>query len=324
MNNALDRSFKFSVTDKDADQRLDFFLTIQVEEITRSKIQDFIRKGHVKVNDLTQKTSYRLKKGDQICLSVPYEPPFKLEPEPIQFSIIYEDQSLIVLNKPPDLVIHPAPGHSKGTLVHGLLQHCKELSNAGGEFRPGIVHRLDKDTSGIMIVAKNDNAHISLSKQFKEGAIEKRYIAIVHGIPNRNKGELELPIGRHPQKRKKMTVHSSRGKNALTRWEVRDKFGDSFSSLIVVPKTGRTHQIRVHLSHIGHPILGDSVYGFKRGGWKKHLSERIRKVVEVERQMLHAETIKFVHPDSKKECDFRAPVPADMSNVLNELEKYRS
>ena len=237
------------------------------------------------------------------------------------FELVYEDSWLIVVNKPPGIVVHPAPGHFTGTLVHGLLRHCKDLSGIGGVMRPGIVHRLDKDTSGLMVVAKNDEAHAFLSRQFKAGEIRKRYVALVHGIVKGAKGEIDLPIGRHPVRRKEMSVQPSKGRVAKTLWEKQEELAGLFSLLSVSPKTGRTHQIRVHLSHVGYPIVGDPVYGHRRSWWKKRFPEDSGLSGLIERQMLHAGTLGFVHPQGGEYREFTAPLPADMELVLEMLKR---
>ncbi len=314
------RTYSFVVTEGERDQRLDAFLASRVEGLTRSRIQGLIKDGAVQVNNRLTKRSYKLRPADRITLIIPPVVPYHLEPETIDFTLLHEDSSLIVLNKPPGLVIHPSPGHLTGTLVHGLLKHCRDLSGIGGILRPGIVHRLDKDTSGVLLVAKNDKAHSLLSAQFKAGNIKKRYLALVHGTMKVRNGEIDLSIGRHPQRRKEMAVVSTGGKKALTLWENIENLGGQFSYLSVMPKTGRTHQIRVHLSHIGHPIIGDAVYGFRRQWWRRHLSLKNGKAFKVERQMLHAESLGFVHPESGEYCEFRAPLPEDMKDLMKKLK----
>jgi 23S rRNA pseudouridine1911/1915/1917 synthase len=315
------RTVSFLITDKHRDTRLDVFLASQISDLTRSRVQELIRKENVKVNGRSPKSSYRLKKRDQVSVLIPPAVPYELKAEPVDFSLVHEDASLIVLNKPPRVVIHPAPGHPRGTLVHGLLQRCDDLSGIGGVLRPGIVHRLDKDTSGLVVVAKNDHAHTFLSKQFKARTVEKRYLAIVHGIMDGDKGQIDLPIARHPRRRKEMSVQPSQGKVALTFWWSMEEFGHGFALLSVTPKTGRTHQIRVHLSHLGHPIVGDPVYGYKRNGWKKRVPLADRILPLVKRQQLHAETLGFIHPVSEKYCEFKAPMPEDMDRILKALRR---
>lgn len=321
MNDAANRIIFYSITDEDRDLRVDIFLASHVKDLTRSRAKDLIKSGFVKVNGHPPKTSYRLKAGDQINFSIPPATSYHLEPEPVEFTLIHEDSSLIVLNKPPGVVIHPAPGHRTGTLVHGLLQHGDALSGIGGALRPGIVHRLDKDTSGLMVVAKTDQAHAFLAGQFKAGTVKKRYMALVHGIVWEKKGEMDFPIARHPKKRKEMSVRLSGGKKAVTLWQKKEEFGTGFSLLWVSPKTGRTHQIRVHLSYVGHPIVGDPVYGYKRKWWKQHFPSRNHFLQQIKRQMLHAETLGFIHPESEDFCEFKAPLPDDMDRILQDLRR---
>ena len=311
--------FSFSISGEEGAERLDTYLASRVGDLTRSKVQNLVRRGFVKVNGRPAKASYRLKRGDSVELSIPPEPPNVPKPEPIEFGILHEDSSLIVLNKPPGLVVHPSPGHSTGTLVHGLLQYCPELSGMGGLQRPGIIHRLDKDTSGLMVVAKNDKVHRFLSGQFKGGIIKKRYLALVHGNIEGERGEINLPIARHPRRRKEMSVALSGGKKALTFWRKVETFDDKFSLLSVAPKTGRTHQNRVHLSHLGHPIVGDPVYGYKKTWWKKQASLKGHMIPPIKRQMLHAEILGFIHPESEDFCEFQAPMPEDMYDILKNL-----
>jgi len=311
----------FCVNEADSAQRLDAFLVLQNQNLTRSRVQELIRSGFVRVNHLHSKPGYRLKPGDHVEVTLPPPQPLRLDPESVTFELIYEDSWLIVVNKPPGIVVHPAPGHFTGTLVHGLLQHCTDLSGIGGVMRPGIVHRLDKDTSGLMVVAKNDAAHAYLSAQFKAGKVTKRYVALVHGIVKGRKGEINLPIGRHPVRRKEMSVQPSKGRVAKTLWEKQEELAGLFSLLSVSPKTGRTHQIRVHLSHVGYPIVGDAVYGHRRSWWKKRFLEGSGLPGLIERQMLHAGTLGFVHPQGGDYREFTAPLPADMELVLEILRK---
>ena len=315
-----DNRYSFSVNEADKAHRLDAFLVLQTKDLTRSRIQELIKSGFVRVNHHLSKPGYRLKTGDLIAVTLPPLQPLRLDPEPVTFELIHEDPWLIVVNKPPGVVVHPAPGHFTGTLVHGLLQHCKDLSGIGGVMRPGIVHRLDKDTSGLMVVAKNDAAHAFLSAQFKAGKVTKRYVALVHGIMKEQKGEINLPIGRHPVKRKEMSIQPTKGRVAKTLWEKKEELAGLFSLLSVSPKTGRTHQIRVHLSHIGYPLVGDPVYGHRRSWWKKRFPEDPGLLSRIERQMLHAGTLGFVHPQGGDYREFTAPLPADMEGVLKMLK----
>ncbi len=319
MEHEIKRALSLSVNDEDRAQRIDIFIAARIEDLTRSRVQELIKGGFVQVNGRSTKTSYRLKKGDLVTLTIPPARPYTLEPEPVDFTLVYEDTSLIVLNKPPGLVVHPAPGHSTGTLVHGLLQHCRDLSGVGGVLRPGIVHRLDKDTSGVLVVAKNDHAHNALARQFKAGTITKKYLAIVHGSMKAGQGEIALPIGRHPRRRKEMSVLRSGGRRAMTGWRKIEELGNRFSLLEVSPKTGRTHQIRVHLAHLGHPIVGDPLYGYKKRLWKKHFPMDSGILPLVKRQMLHAHTLGFLHPDSGEYREFKVPAPPDMGRLIAAL-----
>jgi 23S rRNA pseudouridine1911/1915/1917 synthase len=318
-----DKVFFFSISDSDREERIDSYLASQVDDLTRSRVQELIKTGLVKVNGLVTKPSYRLRPGDQIRLCIPPPSSYHLEPESIQFSTVYEDASLIVVDKPPGLVVHPAPGHPAGTLVHGLLEHCRDLSGIGGRLRPGIVHRLDKDTSGLVVVAKHDRAHAFLSEQFKAGKVNKRYVAIVHGIVREQSGKIDLPIARHAKKRKQMCVATSGGRKALTFWRRMEFLGRKFSLLSVRPKTGRTHQIRVHLSYMGHPVVGDAVYGYKKSWWKKNFPQGGGEAFIGTRQMLHAETLGFIHPESGKYCEYHAPLPPDMEQVVQALKSNK-
>lgn len=323
VENKSKRTLSFPVGEEEKDQRIDIFLASRAEDLTRSRVQELIRQKFVQVNCSPVKASYRLKRGDRIDLTVPAARPCLLEPEPVEFSVVYEDASLLVVDKPPGVVIHPAPGHSSGTLVHGLLQHCRDLSGIGGILRPGIVHRLDKDTSGLVVVAKNDGVHGSLSAQFKSGKVQKGYLAISHGIPRQKEGKIDLPIARHPVRRKEMAVSSSGGRKAITFWEKLEELGGRFTLFVVRPRTGRTHQIRVHLSYMGHPIVGDPVYGKKKGWWRREFAGKEDLIPEIPRQMLHAERLGFTHPGSGVHCEFHAPMPADMERCLEQLRSLR-
>lgn len=315
-----DRDFSFRISETQAGERIDIYLACQVNELTRSRIQALIKAGHVNINGRVGKASYALKSGDRVTLTIPPPRSCRLEPENIDFNILYEDAALIVVDKPAGLVVHPAPGHSSGTLVHGLLEHCRDLSGIGGVTRPGIVHRLDKDTSGLLVVAKNDRVHEDLSRQFKEGAVLKEYMVLVHGGPRRDEGRIDLPIGRHPKHRKRMAVVATSGRSALTLWRVEERYERQFARLHILLKTGRTHQIRVHLSHIGHPVIGDPVYGPKRRWWKTRFPglDGIRELLG--RQMLHARCLGFIHPETGAFLRFMAPIPEDMTQVMDALK----
>ena len=320
-DNTRDSIFFHTIPDGAHGIRLDLFLSRNHSNLSRSRIQDLIRNGSVQVNGTHAKPSYQLKTGDQVSLMVPRPSPLELIPEEVPFSVIFEDSWLMVLYKPPGIVVHPAPGHSSGTLVHGLLKYCKDLSGIGGKLRPGIVHRLDKDTSGLMLVAKNDMAHQVLSQQFKSGTIKKEYIALVHGIPFHESGRIDLPIFRHPVHRKRMAVSTGGGRNALTLWKKIADCNEGFSLLSITIKTGRTHQIRVHFSHLGYPLVGDTVYGHGPDTLKKRfLKQNPELVSAVKRQMLHAARIGFIHPREKSYMEFESPFPEDMQQVLSALD----
>ena len=316
VDNESDRTPSYKITYHNQDTRLDVFLATHSNDLSRSRIQALIKRGFVNVNNRPSKPSYKLKAGDHVFLTIPPPETPVLEPEAVEFGILYEDNSLIVIDKPPGVVVHPAPGHNTGTLVHGLLKHCRDLSGIGGVLRPGIVHRLDKDTSGIMVVAKNDKAHSFLSNQFKIGEVKKEYVALVHGRIKGDEQEIDLPISRHPKKRKEMAVASSGGKRALTQWKKIEEFQSGFSLLSISIKTGRTHQIRVHLSHMGHPVVGDPVYGFGRRWWKKHPLHKKGILSSIKRQMLHSKRLGFFHPDQERYLEFESPLPSDMDHAV--------
>jgi len=320
MSRNSNRIFFCELSENDQDCRLDVFLCHRAIGLSRSRIQSLIKEGQAKVNGRPSKPSHRLKAGDQILLTIPPPKKLVLAPDDVQFDVVHEDDSLIVLSKPAGVVVHPAPGHSTRTLVHGLLKHCKDLSGIGGALRPGIVHRLDKNTSGLMVAAKNDQAHASLSGQFKAGSVKKEYHALVHGHLDGEEGEIALPIARHPVRRKEMAVVVSGGKTALSLWRKVMEFQSGFSFLSVTLKTGRTHQIRVHLSHIGHPVAGDPVYGFRRDRRKKPATGQADLLPAFARQMLHASRLGFIHPVTQSYVEFESPLPTDMNDALEQLK----
>jgi 23S rRNA pseudouridine1911/1915/1917 synthase len=299
----------FEVSEEDAGTRLDVWLGRRMPEISRSRIQAMIREGMVVGGDEPLvKPNTRVHAGVAIAVSVHPPEPVALQPESIPLDVIYEDREIVVINKPAGLVVHPAAGHSHGTLVNALLAHCKDLSGIGGELRPGIVHRLDKDTSGVMVIAKTQQAMDSLGAQFRAGDVHKEYFALVRGTPRKLRDRVETQIGRSRNDRKKMAVLCDGGRVAITHYEVERVLGE-ISLVRVKIETGRTHQIRVHMSHIGHPIVGDSVYG----GRKRKASLPVR----APRQMLHAASLSFLHPREGDRRTFEAPLPADMRDVLD-------
>lgn len=304
--------YHLEITPNQEGERIDVVLAVRLPAFSRSQIQRLIRTGRVLVNEEVVKASFKPKTGDQIRVEVPAPSSPTLRPEKIPLSILYETPDFLVLNKPAGLVVHPAPGHENGTLVNALLYHVRDLSGIGGVLRPGIVHRLDKDTSGVLLVAKNDLAHEELSRLFKHGKIRKTYLALVKGEPAQREGKIDLPIGRHPVRRKTMSVVSRSGKSALTLYEVVHRFRSlPISCLVVRIKTGRTHQIRVHLSAIGHPVIGDRTYG------RKNVTRMINHYGDlVERQLLHALKLEWHDPRTGGWISVTAPIPEDMNRVL--------
>ncbi|WP_209455032.1 RluA family pseudouridine synthase [Thermoanaerobacterium butyriciformans] len=289
----------------DVDKRIDSFLASELD-YTRSYLKKLILNGLVKVNGSSIKPNYKLKEGDSVDVNIPEVEEIDLMPENIPLDIIYEDDDIIVINKPQGMVVHPAPGNYSGTLVNALLYHCKNLSGINGELRPGIVHRLDKDTSGVMVVAKNDKAHLDLSNQIKERTILKKYIAIVEGVIKDDEGSIEAPIGRDHVERKKMAVTED-GRYALTLYKVLERYKNN-SLIEATIKTGRTHQIRVHMSYIGHPIVGDEVYGYKK--------QRFNLLG----QALHSRLLGLVHPSKKIYMEFEAPIPEYFERLIDILK----
>lgn len=304
----MERNFKINVAQEDVKKRIDVFLASLLKDLSRSYIQKGIEEGWVRVNGKFVKPNYKLKKGDIIEAEIPAPKPLSLEPENIPLDIIYEDQDIIVVNKPRGMVVYPAPGNYSGTLVNALLHHTKDLSGINGVLRPGIVHRLDKDTSGVIVVAKNDQAHRELVNQFKNKKVKKKYLAIVWGKILEDKATIEAPIGRHPVKRIEMAVDAKHGKEAITHFKVIERFGD-FTFIEVDIETGRTHQIRVHMSYIGHPIVGDPVYSRKKNPFN------------IKGQALHAFRLGLYHPRKGEFMTFEAPVPEDFNEILNTLKK---
>jgi 23S rRNA pseudouridine1911/1915/1917 synthase len=312
-------TYEYQVKDEDARKRLDHFLMGQGVPFSRSQVQKWVEQGAVTVNGRPSRVAGRLKAGDRVVL-VPEEPaPLGLTPEDIPLSVLFEDKDLLVLDKPAGLVVHPAPGNYKGTLVQALLHHCRDLSGIGGVLRPGIVHRLDKDTSGLMVVAKNDFSHQALVKAFQTGQVRKEYQALIWGHPQLRAGVIEKPIGRHPVQRKKMAVNERQGKPALTEWEVVEKLPLGLALLRLFLKTGRTHQIRVHLASLGWPILGDPVYGPKKRSVKSGDQAMAILLKDVSRQLLHACRLSFNHPVSGKNLSFYSSLPREMEKVIQAL-----
>ncbi len=305
------QDLRFEVGEEDHPARVDKYLSSILPDLSRSYLQKLIEAGQVLVNGLKVKAHRSVNAGDVIELHVSEPVALAVVPQDIPLDILYEDSSLLVLNKQPGIVVHPAPGHLDYTLVNALLFHTKDLSSINGVLRPGIVHRLDKDTSGCLIVAKNDQAHRSLAQQFETRAVQKEYLAIIQGRMMQESGLIDLRIGRHPVARKKMAVRPE-GRDAKTRYELVEEMGGC-SLLSLKPSTGRTHQLRVHLAAMGFPILGDTQYGHRK------LKSRPLNI-SVPRQMLHAYRISFHHPASNQLIDCEAPIPEDMQDVMTALQ----
>ena len=312
--------FTIDVEPTDAGMRLDAYIASQFTELSRSHAANLIQGHLITVRGEFKKPGYRVKAGDRVDGQIPPPQPIDLQPEPIHLDILFEDSHLIVINKQPGLVVHPAPGHASGTLVNGLLHHCPEMGGIGGELRPGIVHRLDKDTSGVLVVAKNSISQANLAEQFALRTIGKTYMALVYGNPSANQGVITLPIGRHPVDRKRMST-SGRGKvrSAETRWNVRERFS-GLSCLGLELKTGRTHQARVHCLALGHPLVGDPVYGSRKVD-RNLPRDSAALVRQIERQMLHAWRLELNHPLTDKRMMFEAPPAEDMARLLEELRR---
>ncbi|MBW2563110.1 MAG: RluA family pseudouridine synthase [Deltaproteobacteria bacterium] len=308
--------FTVFVDESDTEKRLDVVVSSVISDCSRSYAAKLIANGHILVQGENKKPGYRVKTGERIEARVPAPIPAVFEPEPIEIDILYEDEHLIVINKRAGIVVHPAPGHYSGTLVNALLYHCPDIGTISGEIRPGIVHRLDKDTSGTLVIAKSSSIHENLSMQFKSRTIKKEYLALVHGELAFDSGSINLPIGRHPVHRKRMSTKSKKGREAETSWEVRERFKNA-TFIKVNLKTGRTHQIRVHCAAINHPVIGDPVYCTRKVGSDLFKRQDFKK--KVTRQMLHAWRLKIIHPALQKEMTFESPIPQDMEECIKAL-----
>ncbi|MGQ9512657.1 RluA family pseudouridine synthase [Thermodesulfitimonas sp.] len=295
------------IVEEEAGTRVDLYLAREIPDISRSRFQQLINAGQVLVNSRTVRPSYRLRPGDEISVHLPPAEIPQILPEPIPIEIVYEDQDVLVVNKPRGMVVHPGAGHYQGTLVNALLYHCTDLSGINGVLRPGIVHRLDKETSGLLMVAKTDAAHLSLATQLKERRILREYMALVYGQPKEDAGSVIAPIGRHPRDRQKMAVTPA-GKEAITHYTVVERFA-RYTLLKLRLATGRTHQIRVHLTHIGHPVVGDLKYGPAR----PHLG--------LSGQFLHAGVLGFTHPTTGEFLRLEAPLPPELAAVLARIRE---
>ncbi|MBW4844199.1 MAG: RluA family pseudouridine synthase [Lachnospiraceae bacterium] len=300
-------SQEFVVAPEDAGVRIDRYLSDQCQDISRSYLQKLLKEESVLVEEKTVKSNYKVNTGDRISLTLPEIREPEIVPEDIPLDIIYEDKDIILINKPKGMVVHPAAGHYSGTLVNGLMSHCRSgLSGINGVMRPGIVHRIDMDTTGVLIVCKNDMAHNSISQQLKEHSITRRYAAIVHGVLKDDEGTINAPIGRHPIDRKKMSINEKNGRDAITHYRVLERFRQ-YTYIECQLETGRTHQIRVHMASTGHPLLGDSVYGPAKCPFR------------LNGQTLHAGVLGIIHPRTGEYMEFSAPLPDYFEELLRKL-----
>ena len=301
-------NLSFNINIEEEGQRIDKYLSTMIEGKSRSFVQGLIDEKKVKANGKIIKSNYKLKKDDFIEVEVPEPVELNISAEEMNLDIVYEDEDVLVVNKEKGIVVHPAPGNYTGTLVNGILHHCSDLSGINGVIRPGIVHRIDKDTSGILVIAKNDEAHNDLAAQFKEHSIKREYYALVEGKFSKVEGTIDKPINRDKKERIKMAVNSD-GKRAVTHYEVLEQYNKGLSLVKCTLETGRTHQIRVHMASIGHPLVGDLVYGYKR------------QKFNIEGQVLHAKTSGFIHPRNKKYMEFTSELPIYFKELLEKLRK---
>ncbi len=304
---------KMIVSFDDAGARCDRYIVRHFPQFSRAQVQRWMEIGAITVNQSPVRPAGRLRAGDAVVIIPPKAAPSELIPEAIPLDILYEDDHLIVINKSADMVVHPGAGQNKGTLVHALLAHCKDLKGVGDKERPGIVHRLDKGTSGVLVVAKSDAVLRALQAQFQSRNVVKEYLAMVHGIPRGRAGIWDQPIGRHPIQRKKMSV-ATRGRSALTRWECVETFGKFATLLHIFLHTGRTHQIRVHAMHAGHPLIGDAVYSGRRARVGDDAWRMV--VTEFNRPALHALRLRLLHPLTQEKMEWTAPIPEDMAELV--------
>lgn len=313
----MEKKFDIIVKPGSPRERIDIFLSRKTG-LSRSQTDKLIKNGQVKLNNGSAKPSYKVKENDRMVFSMPPAKELSARPEDIPLDIVYEDKDIIVINKPPGIVVHPAAGNPSGTLVNALLHHCKDISGIGGCIRPGVVHRLDKDTSGLMVFAKNDAAHLNISGQIKNRKMKKIYVALVHGKIKDDSGVINAPIGRHPVHRKKMAVITApnmKKREALTYYKVIERLYGRQGEFTLVEldlRTGRTHQIRVHLAHLGHPVVGDRTYSKKKD------------LTGAGRQLLHASKLAFIHPATGRYMEFKSDIPGDMRQIIKELAEDQS
>jgi len=313
------------VPDKQHSERLDVFLASRISKVSRSKIKQIIETGNVTVNGVIKKPRYLIKAGEEIEVHIPRPEPMEAEPENIPISVVFEDTSLLVVNKEAGMVVHPGYGNRSGTLVNALLGHCESLSSSGDPVRPGVVHRIDKDTSGLLVVAKNEEAHRKLADQFKKKTVVREYIAVVWGRIKKKKDTIETLLSRNNRDRRKFGVREE-GKKAVTNYHAEERFRIA-SLLRLTLQTGRTHQIRVHCSHIGHPVFGDQMYGGRGaclGGLSQNDTRFVKQLLKImPRQALHAKSLGFIHPVTGKKCFFESELPADMKLLIEKLREDR-
>ena len=340
--NETDKSeqIQLVVKKKYSSKRIDRYLVSRLQDYSRNAVQKLIKEGAVKVNNIATKNSYEIKQNDVISIQPPVKRNGKIVPENIPLDIIYEDEHLMVLNKSPDMVVHPARGHASGTLVNALIFHCNKLSSINGPLRPGIVHRLDRDTSGIILAIKDEKVHKHIALQFEKREILKEYLAVVKGEIELDSDKIDFPIGRHKRFRKKMAIRHDTGKSAVSLFEVMERFC-GYTLVKITPETGRTHQIRVHMKTIGHPIVADSEYSNTdacyledlmrpNSNTEMHNLEKVQELCDntdkliINRQALHAYKIKFLHPVFNKTMEFTAEIPEDMLNLITILRKLNT
>lgn len=300
-------NFTYNIESTESKARIDKALATLNAEWSRNQVQQWIKEGNVLVNGVAVKTNYKCQEGDEVIVTIPELEELDVVAEEMNLEIFYEDSDVLVVNKPRGMVVHPAPGHTSGTLVNGLMAHCTDLSGINGVMRPGIVHRIDKDTSGLLMVAKNDMAHEGLVQQLVDKSVTRKYQAIVHGVIPHDFGTIDAPIGRDKKDRQSMTVTDDNSRNAVTHFRVIERF-KNFTHVECQLETGRTHQIRVHMKYIGYPLAGDPKYG-------------PRKTLDINGQALHAGLLGFVHPRSKEYIEFEAPLPKEFEEVLDYLTK---
>lgn len=304
----IEDEVEFIIDSDNVGKRVDVFLSESLESFSRSQVKKLIETENITCNNKVIKSNYKMKENDVLNIIIPEPRELELTPENIPLDIIYEDDDIIVVNKKKGMVVHPAAGNYSGTLVNALLYRCKNLSSINGVIRPGIVHRIDKDTSGVLVVAKNDNAHRSLSEQIKEHSVKRCYIALTEGVIKVDEGTVNAPIGRHPVERKKMTVTEKNSRHAITHFKVIERF-ERYTLIEARLETGRTHQIRVHMAHLGYPLVGDVVYGFKK------------QKFNLGGQALHAKTLGFLHPRTGEYVEFSSEIPDDFKKVLKALRR---